>query len=97
MVKKMNITVRNIPEEIIDKIRTISRIEKRSINNEILIILENGLNDKLKQMATSKSYISRELQIGIWRRLSEKWKEEDSEDIVRDINEKRSMGRDVDL
>ncbi len=93
----MNITVRNIPEEIIDKIRTISRIEKRSINNQILMILENGLNNKLNQMATSKSYISRELQIGIWRKLSEKWKEEDSEDIVRDIYENRSMGRDVDL
>ena len=93
----MNITVRNIPEEIIAKIRTLSRVEKRSINNEILMILEKGLNDKLRQMATSKSYISRELQIDIWRSLSARWKEEDSEDIVRDIYEKRSLGREVDL
>ena len=38
-----NITVRNIPEELLNKLRMLSTMERRSLNNEILIILEKGL------------------------------------------------------
>mgnify|MGYP001610817830 CR=1 FL=1 len=39
----MNITLRNIPESIIEKIRTLCVLEKRSLNNEILILLEKAV------------------------------------------------------
>ena len=38
-----SITVRNIPDELLDRLRTLSVIEKRSLNNEILVVLEKGL------------------------------------------------------
>ena len=39
----MNLTIRNIPDDVINKIRTLSQIEKRSLNNEILFVLERGI------------------------------------------------------
>jgi plasmid stability protein len=44
-----NITVRNIPDGIFKKIKALSSIEKRSLNNEILMILERGLLQNLKK------------------------------------------------
>ncbi|HQO09089.1 MAG TPA: hypothetical protein PLK90_03005 [Clostridiales bacterium] len=44
----MNITIRNIPDDVIDKIKTISKMEKRSLNNEILLVLERGIEDELR-------------------------------------------------
>ena len=38
-----SITVRNIPDELLDRLRTLSVLEKRSLNNETLIVLEKGL------------------------------------------------------
>lgn len=94
----MNITIRNIPEEIIKKIRTLSKVERRSLNSEILVILEQGLNKKLGHLHNNKSNINKELQVGIWRNLSSKWEDDRStEDIIKDIYEQRTMGRDVEL
>ena len=39
-----SITVRNIPDEILEAARTLSIKERRSLNNEILILLEKGLD-----------------------------------------------------
>lgn len=39
-----SITVRNIPDEILDAVRILSAKERRSLNNEILILLEKGLD-----------------------------------------------------
>ncbi len=42
-----NLTVRNIPDELLNKIRLLSIIEKRSVNSEILMVLEKGLLNAL--------------------------------------------------
>jgi hypothetical protein len=31
----MNLTIRNIPDDVLNKIRTLSQIEKKSLKNEI--------------------------------------------------------------
>lgn len=43
----MNLTIRNIPEDVKDKIRTLSKTSRRSLNSEILIILEEAVRQKL--------------------------------------------------
>ncbi len=45
-----NITVRNIPEDLLDKLRTLSEIERRSLNSEILIALERGVESEYKSV-----------------------------------------------
>ena len=94
----MNLTIRNIPDEVINKIRTLSQVERRSLNSEILVVLEHGLNEKLGHLFNIKSNMTKELQVNIWRGLAEKWEDDrSSQEIINDIYEHRTMGRDVEL
>lgn len=94
----MNITVRNIPEEIMKKITTLSQMEKRSINNEILLLLERSVHEEAKSMAKKKKSISIKTQINIWKKLSNEWDDERStKEIIEDIYNNRTLGREVKL
>lgn len=94
----MNLTIRNIPDEIINKIRTLSQIERRSLNNEILIVLERGLYEKQGHLFGIKRNMTKELQVNIWRGLAAKWEDDrSSQEIINDIYEHRTMGRNVEL
>ena len=93
-----SITVRNIPDELLDRLRTLSVIEKRSLNNEILIVLEKGLAKESEYTTNSNNHLSMETQIKIWQNLSGQWEDSRSTDeIIRDIIDSRSEGRSVDL
>ena len=93
-----SITVRNIPDELLDRLRTLSVIEKRSLNNEILVVLEKGLAKESDDKTNFKNHLSMETQIKIWQNLSGQWQDNRSTDeIIRDIIESRSEGRSVDL
>lgn len=91
-----NITIRNIPDDVLNKIRALSETERRSLNSEILFILEKGLiNDTLKR---NDSIISKETQVKIWSQLSGKWKDDRStKSIIEDIYQSRTLGRDFSL
>jgi plasmid stability protein len=94
----MNITIRNIPDDVIDKIKTISKMEKRSLNNEILLVLERGIEDEIKTSFNIKRNISRDSQIEIWKKLSKQWKDDrTTEEIIDDIYNSRTLGREVEL
>ena len=93
-----SITIRNIPDSILEKIRTLSAIEKRSINNELLLIIEAGLNEEFEKKAKDENIIPKENQIKIWEKLSGKWEDDRSaEEIIEDIYAHRTPGRNVDL
>jgi plasmid stability protein len=93
-----SITVRNIPDELLDRLRTLSVVEKRSLNNEMLIVLEKGLAKESEDKTNFKNHLSMETQIKIWQNLSGQWKDNRSTDeIIRDIVDSRSEGRSVDL
>ena len=94
----MNITIRNISDEVIEKIRTLSQMEKRSLNNELLIVLERGIEQEAHQSFDVKKTISKEVQIKIWEKLAEAWQDDRStQEIVDDIYEARTVGREVVL
>ncbi len=92
----MNLTIRNIPEYIIKKIKTLSEIEKRSLNSEILILLEKGL---LKESSlTENRFINNETQTRIWNKLSGEWKDKrNTDEIIEDIYSSRSAGREFSI
>lgn len=78
------------------KIRMLSRIQRRSMNSQILFILENGL----KEYAVEQTEIPvcRDLQLQLWKDLSGKWEDErDTEEIMDEIYALRSRGRNVTL
>lgn len=93
-----NITIRNIPDSILEKIRTLSTIEKRSINNELLLIIETGLNEESERKTKNENIIPKESQIRIWEKLMGKWEDDRSaKEIIEDIYTHRTPGRNIDL
>ena len=94
----MNLTIRNIPDDVINKIRTLSQMEKRSLNNEILFVLERGVQEEVRHFFNIKRNISKNTQINIWRRLSKEWQDDRSTDeIINDIYNSRTLGREFQL
>ncbi len=94
----MNITVRNIPDEIIRKIRTLSQMGKRSLNNEILLLLERSVQEEINYRSTLKKNISKETQLNIWKNLKNQWDDNRStKEIIEDIYNNRTLGREIEL
>ncbi len=93
-----NITIRNIPDSIFEKIKFLSELERRSLNNEILIVIEKGAREVEKNFPLSQHKISVETQITLWNELSGKWKDtKTKEQTIKEIYDNRSLGRDVSL
>lgn len=94
----MNITVRNIPEEIVRKIRALSQLGKRSLNSEILLLLERGVQEEVNHLSQKKKNISKETQLNIWKKLANDWDDDRStQEIINDIYTNRTFGREVNL
>lgn len=94
----MNITIRNIPEDVITKIKTISEMEKRSLNSEILLVLEKGMQEEIKNRFKIKNHISKSSQINIWKKLSNSWQDDrTTQEITEDIYQNRTLGREFEL
>ncbi len=94
----MNITVRNIPDEIIRKIRTLSQMGKRSLNNEILLLLERSVQEEINYHSEQKKKISKETQINVWKKLLSQWDDNRStKEIIEDIYDNRTLGREIEL
>lgn len=94
----MNITVGNIPDEMINNIRTLSQIERRSLNNGILMILEQGPKERLTSPVHTRPNIAKELQAAIWQGLMDRWDDKRSTgEIIADIYKSGTTGRPVAL
>jgi hypothetical protein len=93
-----NITVRNIPDSVFEKLKLLSEIERRSLNNELLIAIESGVRDLEHKLSRYEVRVSSETQVSLWTELSGKWKDSKSKDKqIKEIYDARTMGRDVTL
>ena len=93
-----NLTVRNIPDELLNKIRLLSIIEKRSVNSEILMVLEKGLSKESDSVNYVRNQLSNDTQIKLWKNICGRWKDSRSTaEIISDIIGSRSQGRRIDL
>jgi plasmid stability protein len=93
-----NITVRNIPDAIFKKIKALSSIEKRSLNSEILMIIERGTSTEFEGKMHTRKYVSKDTQLSIWKSLLGKWSDKRStKEIIEDIYSHRTIGRKVKL
>ena len=52
-----NITIRNIPDDVFAKIKRLSAIEKRSMNSEVLVIIERGTNSAIEETMKRAKHI----------------------------------------
>jgi len=82
----VSITLRNIPEEILKRIRIFATRERRSLNSEMLILIENGLARKITNETSSSdqtqlpSYgsISTVMREKLWQEIAGAWKDDRS-------------------
>jgi plasmid stability protein len=93
-----SITIRNIPDEVLERIRALSSIERRSLNNEILVILERGTHSEYEEKLLKRKYLSKSTQMEIWKQLAGTWSDSRStKEIIEDIYSNRTVGREVQL
>ncbi|OHD55049.1 MAG: hypothetical protein A2Y33_14685 [Spirochaetes bacterium GWF1_51_8] len=93
-----SITVRNIPEDVFEKIKTLAKTERRSVNNEMVILIEKGLKEQIIHSRKDDSVLSKETQIILWKELFGKWEDDRSTgEIIADIRDARTVGREVEL
>lgn len=93
------LTIRDIPSDTLNKIKILSKAERRSTNSEILMIIEKGLKNYIyENIGINERNISKESQLEIWTMLSGKWEDDrKTETIMDDIYAKRSLGRNIEL
>ena len=95
-----SITVRDVPGEVLDRIRMLSERDRRSMNKEILVILEEGVATHGVETNRGRPPpgMSADLQLRLWRNVAGKWEDERStREIVSDIRRARTGGREVRL
>ena len=49
------LTVRNIPEETLAQLRGISRAERRSVNSEVLMLIDEGVGQRIRELARRRA------------------------------------------
>jgi len=93
------LTIRDIPLDILNKIKILSQKERRSANSEILLIIENGLKHYTHEnSAVNEQNLSKESQLAIWTLIAGCWEDDrETEAIIDDIYAKRSLGRNIEL
>ncbi len=95
-----SLTVRDIPEDVLETLRALSSRERRSLNSEILVVLEEGVRSHLAGRPAAPGFerVPRDIQLALWKELAGTWEDErDTAEIVADIRRARSMGRKVSL
>lgn len=93
-----SLTVRNIPDDVMERIRALSTAQRRSLNNEILVILERGTNLEYEEKVRQPKFLSKSTQLELWEQLVGTWKDSRSaSEIIEEIYALRTAGRDVEL
>ncbi len=91
-----SLTLKDIPADLLGRLRQQAARERRSLNQQILCLLENavagGRQDTVGQLRAEI-----EAQFKVWETLGDTWGAEDAEEEVAQIYAARSTGRKVDL
>ena len=87
-----SITLKDVPEELLARLRAVAARERRSLNQEAMVLLEGGLAAR----ETAEERARR--QVECWRALAGAWVSDQSfEEEVSDLLGARSPSRNVDL
>ena len=90
----MNLTVRNIPEKVILKLKRLAKASRRSLNSEILVHLEDAVNN----VVTVNTAEDNAAQVEALRELAGSWIDDrKTAEIIREIYSARTMGRPIEL
>jgi hypothetical protein len=74
----VSLTIRKIPEKLLSRLRMLAASERRSINSEILILLEEGCAQKVRVNTTDQEDRLRpsiSVRLQMWNQVSGMWKD----------------------
>jgi len=87
-----SITLKDVPEELLVRLRSAAARERRSLNQEALVLIEGGLAAR----ETTEERAHR--QVEAWKALAGTWvSDRRFDDEVADLYAARTPGRNVDL
>lgn len=87
-----SITLKDVPEELLIRLRAAAARERRSLNQEALVLIEGGL--AARETAEERA----QRQVSAWLALAGAWvSDRPFDDEVADLYAARTAGRDVDL
>ncbi len=88
-----SLTLKNIPDDLLDRLRSEAKKEHRSLNKQALLLISTALdasNDAPDEAALR--------QVARWRELAGQWQSDlETEEEVADLYAARTTGREVDL
>ena len=94
-----SITVRSLPDEVLEAARALARQERRSLNSELILLLETGVRRHLEGITPAQSggrTLSTGAQLRLWQELVGQWEDtRETSAIVADIEQRRTGGREV--
>ena len=90
-----SLTLKNVPVELLEGLRTRARRERRSLSSQAIYLLERSM--QLEPPAVPRGPEVAEAQVAAWRRAASRWHEQPGEDVWADIRAARTGGRDIDL
>jgi hypothetical protein len=87
-----SLTLKDVPEELLNRLRTVAARERRSLNQETLVLIEGGLT--ARESAEERA----QRRVQAWKALSGAWVSERAfDDEVASLYAARTAGRDIDL
>lgn len=93
-----SITVRGLDEHVLERIRALAEVERRSLNSELLVLIDRALERELHFAGHRSAPVPKETQLRMWRHMSGWWEDERSTDeIIADIHAARTPGREIEL
>ncbi|NOY28548.1 MAG: hypothetical protein GXP62_22060 [Oligoflexia bacterium] len=91
-----SLTLKDIPVELMERLRSAARRERRSLTQQVFIFIEGGLAERDHRAGQPSPAAAR--QVARWRELAGRWASDESfADEVAALAEARTSGRTVDL
>jgi plasmid stability protein len=91
-------TLRNIPDDMARKVRILSERQRRSENQQFIVLIEEALDLEAGKVGGPAAAISVDTQVRLWQELAGRWKDDRSTgEIIADIYSSRTLGRKVEL
>jgi plasmid stability protein len=95
-----SMTIRDIPDDVVERLKILSQRERRSLNKEFVVMVERGLRTSMTALGRGgpEPHLSASGQAELWAALAGRWEDErPTAEIIADIRNSRTLGREVAL
>ena len=93
-----SLTLKNVPDELLENLRTAAQDDRRSLNQEVMHLLMLALRARASTSTEAMPAAEVRAQLAAWRKLAGKWASEvDREAEASALFKARTRGRKVIL